>query len=133
MPSKKREQELLNALWERIEPLLPPNPPHPKGGRPFASDKACFAGIVYILRNGGRWNDMPKQFPSSTACWNRYARWTKLGIWHAVWAIVLEELQDAGKLDLSELALDATFAEARKGGLYRHDKMRCSQQNRDCC
>jgi transposase len=116
MPSKKRERELLDALWSRIEPLLPPNPPQPKGGRPFASNKACFAGIVYVLRNGIRWNDMPDQFPSSTACWNRFARWTELGVWEEVWAIVLEELQGVGKLDLSELAVDATFAEARKGG-----------------
>lgn len=116
MPSKKRERELLDALWERIEPLVPPNPPHPKGGRPFASNKACFAGIVYVLRNGSRWNDMPDQFPSSTTCWNRYARWTQLGIWSQVWKIVIEELDEAGQLDLSELTIDATFAEARKGG-----------------
>lgn len=117
MPSRKREAELLDALWSRVEPLLPPNRPHPKGGRPFASNKACLAGIVYVLRNGIRWNDMPKQFPSSTTCWTRYALWTKLGIWEQVWAIVLEELQDAGQLDLSELTMDATFAEARKGGI----------------
>lgn len=112
MPSRKRERELFEAMWARVEPLLPPNPPQPKGGRPFASNRECFAGIVYVLRNGIRWNDMPEQFPSSTACWNRFARWTKLGIWTAV----LEELQAAGVLDLSELAMDATFAEARKGG-----------------
>jgi transposase len=116
MPSKKREGELLEALWNRVEPLLPPNPSQPKGGRPFACNKACFAGIVYVLRNGIRWNDMPQQFPSSTACWNRFARWTKLGVWERVWAIVLDELQAAGVLDLSELAMDATFAESRKGG-----------------
>lgn len=116
MPSRKRERELLDALWTRVERLIPPNPPQPRGGRPFASNKDCFAGIVYVLRNGIRWNDMPEQFPSSTACWNRFARGTKLGVWTAVWAVVLEELHAAGKLDLSELAMDATFAEARKGG-----------------
>lgn len=116
MPSRTRERQLLDAMWVRIEPLLPPHPPQPKGGRPFACNKACFAGIVYVLRNGIRWNDMPEQFPSSTACWNRFDRWTKLGLWSRIWAIVLVELGAAGKLDLSELAIDATFAEARKGG-----------------
>jgi transposase len=116
MPSRKREQELLDALWMRIAPLLPPKPAQPKGGRPFVSDKACFEGIVYVLRNGIRWNAMPRCYPSSTTCWNRYALWTDLGLWLQIWAMVLAELDAAGKLDLSELAIDATFAEARKGG-----------------
>ena len=116
MPSRKRERQLLDAMWERIEPLLPPKPAHPKGGRPFASDKLCFEGIVYVLRNGIRWNDMPECYPSSTTCWNRYAMWTKLGLWSRVWTVVLEELDAAGMLDLTELTMDATFAEARKGG-----------------
>ena len=116
MPSRDREQELLDALWERVRPLLPPKPPQPKGGRPFADDKACFAGIVYQLRNGIRWNDMPDSFPSGVTCWRRFDLWTRRGIWPRVWTLVLEELQDAGRLDTSELFLDATFAEARKGG-----------------
>jgi len=116
MPSRKRERQLLDALWERIAPQLPPKPAQPKGGRPFADDKACFEGIVYVLRNGIRWNAMPDCYPSSTTCWNRFALWTDLGIWPEIWTMVVAELQDAGKLDLSELAIDATFAEARKGG-----------------
>jgi len=60
MPSRKRELELMDALWERIAPLLPAKPPQPKGGRLFASDRACFEGIVYVLRNGIRGNAMPR-------------------------------------------------------------------------
>lgn len=116
MPSRVREQQLFDALWARVAPLLPPKPDHPKGGRPFANDRACFEGIVYVLRNGIKWNAMPRCYPSSTTCWNRYALWTELGLWERIWAMVLAELDAAGKLDLSELAVDATFAEARKGG-----------------
>lgn len=116
MPSQKREQELNDAMWLRVQPLLPPKPAHPKGGRPFASDRACFDGIVYLLRNGGRWNDLPPHFPSDTTCWRRQRDWSAAGVWEAVRIIVLEELQTAGLLDTSELLIDATFAEARKGG-----------------
>jgi transposase len=116
MPSRKRERQLFDAMWARVEPLLPPKRPHPKGGRPRACDRGCFEGIVYLLRNGIRWNAMPKCYPSSTTCWNRYQLWTKLGIWSKVWTIVLEELDALGELDLEELTIDATFAEARKGG-----------------
>lgn len=116
MAANRKEQRLFEAMWERVEPLLPAHPPQPKGGRPFADDKACFAGIVYQLRNNIRWNDMPKEFPSGSTCWRRFDLWTHLGLWPKVHKIILEELQAAGRLDLSELAFDATFAEARKGG-----------------
>ena len=116
MPSRRREHQLLDAMWDRVRPLIPPHPPHPHGGRPFAADRACFAGIVYQLRNAIRWNDMPPEYPSGVTCWRRFDRWTRLGIWKRVHRIILEELAAAGLLDLEELAIDATFAEARKGG-----------------
>jgi len=117
MPSRKREAELFDALYARMAPLLPPHLPQPKGGRPFASDKACLEGIVYVLRNGIRWNAMPRCFPSSTTCWKRFDAWTKLGIMPQIHELVVAELDDAGLLDTSELAMDATFVEAQKGGI----------------
>jgi transposase len=116
MPSKRREQELLDRMWERVAPLLPPAPAHPKGGRPFADDRACFAGIVYQLRNNVCWNDLPRCFPSGVTCWRRHRDWTRAGVWGRVWELALAELAAAGLLDASELFLDATFAEDRKGG-----------------
>jgi transposase len=116
MPSKRREQELLDRMWARVAPLVPPQAAHPKGGRPFADDKACFAGIVYQLRNNVRWNDLPRCFPSGVTCWRRHRDWTRAGVWGRVWKLVLAELAEAGLLDVTELFLDATFAEGRKGG-----------------
>ena len=119
MPSRRRERQLLDAMWERVRPLLPARSPSPKGGRPFADDKACFAGVVYALRNGIRWNDMPDQFPSGVTCWRRHRDWTAAGVWDRVWQLVIEELVAAGEVDASELVIDATFAESRKGGHVR--------------
>lgn len=115
MPSKPREQELLDRQSERVAPLLSPRPPHPKGGRPWVGDKACFAGTVYVPRNAIRWNAMPREFPSGVTRWRRFRDWTVSGIWPRVWKIVLDELDVAGEPDTSELFLDATFAEARRG------------------
>ena len=116
MPSKRREQQLLDRMWDRVRPLLPFRPVNPKGGRPWADDKACFAGIVFALRNAVRWNHIPPPFPSGVTCWRRHRDWTKAGVWDRVWRAVLAELADAGKLDTRELFLDATFAEDRQGG-----------------
>jgi transposase len=119
MPSLTEEEQLNNRLWLRVKPLLPKKPAHTKGGRPFVDDRACFEGIVYILRSGGRWRDLArvKDVPSMVTCWRRHRDWTKAGVWDRVWEAVIQELADAGKLDTSELYADATFVEARKGGL----------------
>jgi transposase len=119
MPSRRRERQLLDAMWERVAPLLPARTPGPKGGRPWADDRACFAGVVYALRNGIRWNDMPPCFPSGVTCWRRHRDWTAAGVWDRVWQLVVAELAAAGELDPSELVIDATFAESRKGGNAR--------------
>ncbi len=115
MPSRAKERALTDQLWQRVASLLPPHPARPKGGRPPADDRLCFEGIVYVLRNGIRWNDMPKQFPSGPTCWRRHVAWTAAGIWERVWGLVLAELDTAGGVDTSEVFVDATFVPAQKG------------------
>lgn len=115
MPDTRTERELNDRMWERVRLLLPPPPPHPKGGRPFADDRACFAGIVSLLRNGIRWRAMPACYPSGVTCGRRHRDWTAAGVRAEVWLVVLDELVAAGRLDPSELALDATFVEAKRG------------------
>lgn len=115
MPDARTEQELMDRLWERVRPLPPPPPAHPKGGRPVADDRSCFEGIVYLLRNGLRWRQMPACYPSGVTCWRRHKAWTEAGVWHRVWKLVLAELDAAGRLDTSELVVDGTFVEAKRG------------------
>jgi transposase len=116
MPDTRTERRLTDQLWARVRPLLPPKPGHPKGGRPFADDRACFEGIVHVLRNGLRWRQMPACYPSGVTCWRRHREWTEAGVWDRVWKLVLAELAEAGKLDASELVIDGTYIEAKKGG-----------------
>jgi transposase len=115
MPSAVAERELLDELWARVEPLIPKAAPRPLGGRPRADDRACFAGIVLVLRSGCRWRDLPPQLPSGPTCWRRHRDWCEAGVWEAVWAEAVAALGAAGGLDLTELFLDTTFVEARKG------------------
>ena len=110
------ERRMMDRLWERVKALLPPAPPRPRGGRPRASDRACFEAVVHVLRSGCRWRDLPAHFPSPATCWRRHRDWTEAGVWAKVWRVVLDELAEAGRLDTGELALDASFVEAKKGG-----------------
>lgn len=117
MPSRRREQQLLDRMWERVKPLLPTRSPDPKGGRPWADDRACFAGSVFALRNGARWNHLPAPFPSGVTCWRRHRDGTAAGVGDEVRPLVPAELATARKPDASALFRDATSAEDRAGGL----------------
>jgi transposase len=118
MPSRAQEKVLFEAIWARAESVLPPRAGSPKGGRPWASDKACLWGILFLLRSGCRWNDLDdvKGCPSSVTCWRRYAEWTKAGVWDRLFQVVLDEYQKTVGYDVRELFGDATFVEDRKGG-----------------
>lgn len=110
--------ELSDKQWDRIKPLLPPERPRSrKGGRPRADDRACLEGILWILRSGARWKDLPRDgsFPSPSTCWRRLSDWELGGVWLRLWQALLEELDERGRLDWSECFADATFASAKKG------------------
>ena len=115
MAEPARERELSAELWERVRHLLPERPPAVTG-RPRVDDQEAFAGVVHVLRAGCRWQDLADtHHPSGSTCWRRHREWTEAGVWHAVWQVVLAELDAAGQLDVSELILDGTFVEAKKG------------------
>ena len=109
--------ELTDEQWERIKPHLPPGTRSRKGGRPRADDRACFEGVLWVLRSGARWKDLPRDrgFPSPATCWRRLARWERGGVWLRLWAAFLDELDQRGRLDWSECFADATFTPAKKG------------------
>ena len=78
---KDSQAILTDELWERVAPLLPQVPISPEGGRPRTSDRECFEGIVWVLRSGARWRDLPDRLPSPPTCWRRHRDWTEAGVW----------------------------------------------------
>lgn len=58
---KQKEQEISSALYKKIEPLLPTVTPSPKGGRPRLSDELALNGILFVLRTGLPWEELPQE------------------------------------------------------------------------
>ena len=118
--------ELTDAQWTRISRLLPKPKPAPKGGRPRADDRACMEGILWVLRTGARWRDVPPKYGSATTCWRRLGEWEKAEVWLSLWRAFLKDLDEAAQLDWSEAFMDGTFAPAKKGALAsaRHARVR---------
>jgi transposase len=106
---------LTDAQWEKIRPLLPPVRKSRHGGRPPANDRKVVEGILWILRSGARWQDLPEEFPSPSTCWRRLRDWEEQGIWLTIWRAFLAELNQREQLNWSEAFLDGSFAPAKKG------------------
>jgi len=113
---RQTKRLLTDDQWDRIAPSVPEHPPSPKGGRPRASDRECLEGILWLVRTGARWQDVPIDLPSGSTCWRRLQEWAGDSVLEEIHATLIEELDDLGGLDFEELLADATFIRAKKGG-----------------
>jgi transposase len=113
--ARKTKRVLTDEQWDRIAPHLPKHPPSPKGGRPRADDRECLEGILWLLRSGARWQDIPVDLPSGSTCWRRLQEWAIEEILTELQGVLIDELDELGELDLKELLADATFIRAKKG------------------
>ena len=72
-------------------------------------------GILWVLKAGAHWRDLPACYPGPPTCWRRLKRWDDDGTWLHIWQAILGMLDDQGKFDWEETFLDGTFAPAIKG------------------
>jgi transposase len=107
-----------DALWERIEPLLPKHhSPTAKGGRPPVDDRAALEGILFVLKTGIQWEDLPYQFGCcGMTCWRRLRDWQAAEVWDKLHAILLSDLREADRLDWSRAVIDSSSVRAVGGG-----------------
>src|SRR5689334_9542289 len=108
-----REAFLSDEQWNRIEPLLPKLRSR---GRPWTDNRRVLEGILWVLKTGARWRDLPKEYPSASTCWRRLRDWEQEELWLKIWRIFLSELDARKKLDWSQCFIDGSFAPAKKGG-----------------
>ena len=98
-----------------IEPLLSKPRTSKKGGRPRISDRDVIDGILWILRTGAPWRDLPERYPSPSTCWRRLRQWEEDETWLNIWRSYLSKLDVEGILDWEECFIDASFIPAKKG------------------
>jgi transposase len=107
-----------DELWRIVEPLIPPEPPKPKGGRPRIPDRACLTGIIFVLKTGIPWEWLPQELGcgSGMTCWRRLRDWQQAGVWERMHRAVLDRLGRVGQIDWSRAVIDASSVRAKKGG-----------------
>ena len=109
-----------DELWKRIEPLLPqPKPRREKyPGRKPVPDRAALSGILFVLRTGLRWRDLPTELGcgSGVTCWRRLRDWQEAGVWDRLHELLLAELRAADQIDFSRVILDSSSVRAIGAG-----------------
>ena len=113
--------DLTNEQWEILEPLIPEPPRREDGrGRPWRDPRDVLNGILWILRTGAPWKDLPERYPPYQSCHRRFQKWIEEGVLGTVLKALaedLEDLEERGEIDLSECYIDGTFVAAKKGGV----------------
>ena len=104
-----------DELWRLIEPLLPVRKRrfhHP--GRKRLDDRRTLAGILFVLRTGIAWQQLPQElgYGSGMTCWRRLKEWQQAGVFHALHERLLAKLRAGGRLDLSTAVCDSASLRA---------------------
>jgi transposase len=108
--------EVPDALWARIEPLIPPERAKPKGGRPPVPSRVVMAGILYRLKTGCQWKALPNDFGSGSTCHLRFQKWVRLGVFADIHRELLEYYDGRRGIAWKWSSLDTASVKAPKGG-----------------
>jgi transposase len=107
-----RRGELNDEQWKRLEPLLPAQTP--QTGRPNLDHRQIINGILWVLRTGAPWRDLPERYGKWSTVASRFYRWRKSGVWERVWAQVQREADQKDEIDWELHLLDGTVVRAHQ-------------------
>jgi putative transposase len=120
--------QIPDALWERIDLVLPTYKPSKKGGRPRLPMRKVVGGILYVFATGCQWKAMPKQFGSGSAIHAYFQRWVQFGVFEEFWKLALEEYDELKGIDWKWQAMDGATTKAPLGGEKNREKPNGSRQ-----
>jgi transposase len=111
---------LSEELWDAFVVSLPEPAATPRRGRRRLPDRGCLCGILYVLREGIRWQSLPPElgWGSGSTCWRRFREWTALGLWQKVHWHLVAVLGERGLLNLERAIVDSSSCRAPEGGAH---------------
>ncbi len=117
--------------WDMLEPLLPIQN-FKKGGRPRADDRTTLNGILWVLKTGAQWSEMPKEYGSYVTCWRRLKKWEEDETWVRIWKRLLAILDKKDRINWAISFLDGSFVPAKRGAQsWAHEEGKRNQMD-DC-
>ena len=109
--------DLTDEQWKVVEAILPDDPVRDDGrGRPWSDRRKVLNGVLWILRTGAPWQDLPPRYGPYQTAHRRFQNWVRSGVIEKILLALAQHLKQAGGLDLKECFVDGTFVPAKKGG-----------------
>jgi transposase len=105
-----KRKALTNTQWERLQPLLPSQ--KPTTGRPASDHRVIINGIMWILRTGAPWRDLPERYGPWGTVASRFYRWRKAGLWQRLFEAIQQPADAVGKLNWAIHYVDGTIVRA---------------------
>jgi transposase len=118
VPVRSKPWDVSDALWARIEPLLPEKTRRFRyPGRKPLDDRLVLQGIIFVLHTGIGWEHLPQElgFGCGMTAWRRLRDWQKAGVWEKLHALLLAELHAADRLEWERAVADSSHLQAKKG------------------
>jgi transposase len=106
-----------DALWARIAPVILELDPPSQIGRKRIDARAALNAMIYVLRTGCQWNQLPDQFPDDSSVHRTMQRWVAAGVFEQIWVDLVTACADLGGVDWTWQAVDGAMQKARLGGI----------------
>jgi transposase len=107
-----RRHELTDDQWERLAPLLPPQ--RPAIGRPAKDHRRVLNGILWVLKTGAPWRDLPERYGPWQTVYSRFRRWQQAGIWDRILVDLQRDADQAGRVDWEIHYIDSSIVRAHQ-------------------
>jgi transposase len=124
MARKKRETkplptiwEVSDELWEILQTILDELDPPAVTGRPRTGQRQALNGIIYRMRSGVQWNQLPPRFGDDSSVHRTMQRWIAKGVFERLWAVLIENCEELGAVDWQWQSADGAMGKARFGGI----------------
>jgi transposase len=105
-----------DKLWDILAPILTEVDPPKKTGRPRVDARQTLDAVLFRMRSGCQWNQLPERFPDDSSVHRTFQRWVRLGLFERLWAVLLERCEELGVVDWEWQAADGMLGKARLGG-----------------
>lgn len=105
--------DLTDWEWNAIRYFLPTQQPR-RGGRPWSDHRQVINGILWILKTGSPWRDLPSEFGKWQTVYNRFRRWTVEGLWDRIYERLLQRAKDLQKIDHGLWCIDGSVIRAHR-------------------
>jgi len=124
MARRKKEYEALptiwrvsDHLWDIVKPIIEELDPPAKTGRPRTGKREALDGIIYQMRSGAQWNQLPKEFGDDSSVHRTMQRWIAKGVLERLWAVLVENCGELGGVNWEWQSADGAMGKARFGGM----------------